>query len=467
MCGVQWINILGNYDKKAVSKENKNDGWETVKVPDKRAMFAWTYRELSKRSRRYLRALPESRRVTLAGKTFLMTHGSPASHTEHLLPDTPQSRFEALAELANADIVLCGHSHQAFTRQASGTLFINPGSLGRPDDGDPRASYAILTIDGDDLMVEHFRVPYDVMPSVQKLRRSGLPLVFTEVLRQGLSYNDVVAQFGREVDPSELFPNGTLTLLTDFGLKDHFIGVMKGVIAGIAPQAQVIDISHQVRPQSIRDGARMLAEAAPYFPAGTVHVAVVDPGVGTSRRAIAARIGDQFYVAPDNGLLTPLLEAAEAKGQPVTVVDLDRPEYWLPNPSSSFHGRDIFSPVGAHLVNGLPLNVIGTPVTDPMRIEIPKPVRTEQGWEAEVVWVDVFGNLSTNLSANQLPGDKGAVTIWIGEATLNGVAQTFANAEPGSLTAIIDSSGHLAVAVVNGSAAERLGVNLGAKVIIK
>jgi hypothetical protein len=102
-----------------------------------------------------------------------------------------------------------------------------------------------------------------------------------------------------------------------------------------------------------------------------------------------------------------------------------------------------------------------------MRIEIPKPVRTEQGWEAEVVWVDVFGNLSTNLSANQLPGDKGAVTIWIGEATLNGVAQTFANAEPGSLTAIIDSSGHLAVAVVNGSAAERLGVNLGAKVIIK
>jgi hypothetical protein len=467
MGGVRWHNILGNYDKKAVSTANKKDGWATVKTPGKRAMFDWTYHELSKRSRKFLRALPESRRVTLAGKTILMTHGSPASHTEHLLPDTPQSRFEALAELADVDIVLCGHSHQAFTRLAGDTLFINPGSLGRPDDGDPRASYAILTIEGDALSVEHFRVPYDIMPSVRKLRRSGLPLVFTRVLRQGLTYNSVVDRFGLEVDPAELYPCGTLTLLTDFGLQDHFIGVMKGVIAGIAPQARVIDISHQVRPQSIRDGARMLAEAAPYFPAGTVHVAVVDPGVGTTRRAIAARIGDQFFVAPDNGLLTPIFEAAEAAGDPVTIVDLDRPAYWLPDPSSSFHGRDIFSPAGAHLVNGVPLNVLGNPISDPVRIETPQPVRTEQGWEAEVVWVDVFGNLSTNLTEKLLPADKNAVTIQVGDETLHGVAETFANREPSTLTAIIDSSGHLAIAVVNGSADERLGVGLKAKIFVK
>ncbi len=467
MRAIQWTSILGNYDKKAVDKQHKADGWAQITTADKRAMFDWTYHALSKRARKMLRALPEARRLTVAGKTLLMTHGSPASHTEHLLPDTPQSRFEALAEMADADIVLCGHSHQAFTRQAGGVLFINPGSVGRPDDGDPRAGYATLTINGDDLTVEHFRVPYDIMASVRGLRRSGLPLVFTEVLRQGMNYNDVVAQFGREVDPAELDPCGTVTLLTDFGLQDHFIGVMKGVIAEIAPQAQVIDISHQVRPQDIRDGARMLAEAAPYFPPGTVHVAVVDPGVGTQRRAVAARIGDQFYVAPDNGLLTPLLEAAEAKGEVVTLVGLDRPQFWLPNPSNSFHGRDIFSPAGAHLVNGLPLNVIGTPITDPVRIETPSPVRTGQGWEAEVIWVDVFGNLSTNLREDQLPADLSAVTIRIGDEILHGVAQTFANAEPGSLTALIDSSGHLAVAVVNGSAAERLGVGLGAKVIIK
>ncbi|MCB2214216.1 SAM-dependent chlorinase/fluorinase [bacterium] len=466
MRDVRWVNILGNYDKKAISKANKKDGWSKVNTPDKRAMFDWTYHALSKRARKFLRTLPESRQVTLDGKTILMTHGSPASHTEHLELDTPQSRFDDLAELAGVDIVLCGHSHQAFTRQAGETLFINPGSLGRPDDGDPRASYAILTMDGDDLSVEHFRVPYDLMPSVQKLRRSGLPLVFTRVVRQGLSYNDVVDQFGADTDRTALDPCGTLTLMTDFGLQDHFIGVMKGVIAEIAPQANVIDISHQVRPQNIRDGARMLAEAAPYFSAGTVHVAVVDPGVGTSRRAIAARIGDQFFVAPDNGLLTPLFEAAQAVGDPIRVVDLDRPAYWLPDPSSSFHGRDIFSPAGAHLVNGVPLNVIGTLLKDPVRIETPRPMRTDGGWEAEVVWVDVFGNLSTNLTADQLPVDKGSVTIKVGYETLHSVAETFANTEPGSLTAIIDSSGHMAIAVVNGDAAERLGVGLGAKVAI-
>jgi putative phosphoesterase len=325
--GIQFINILGNYDKKVLSKANRKEGWQKIKSPDKRQLFAWTYHALSKSSRKYLRSLPESKKITLSGKTIMMTHGSPDSHTEHLLPDMPKARFSELAGIAGTDIVLSGHSHQAYSEDVDGTLFVNPGSVGRPDDGDPRASYAILTIEGDEVSIEHFRVPYDIMASVRRMRQTGLPLVFTKILREGYNYVDTVERFGREVKPDDLDPCGTLTLLTDFGLKDHFIGVMKGVVAGIAPQAEVIDISHQVRPQNIQEASRMLDKSAPYFPAGTVHIAVVDPGVGTTRRAIAARIGNQFFVAPDNGLLTRLLEKAEVKGEPIEIVDLDQPEY--------------------------------------------------------------------------------------------------------------------------------------------
>jgi putative phosphoesterase len=465
--GAQFINILGNYDKKVLSKSKRKEGWQSIKSPDKRQLFAWTYHELSKSSRKFLRTLPESEQIALAGKTILMTHGSPASHTEHLLPDTPDARFSELASIAGTDIVLSGHSHQAFSKEVEGVLFINPGSVGRPDDGDPRASYAILTIEGDSISMEHFRIPYDIMASVRKMRLSGLPLVFTRILREGYNYDDTVEKFGRDVAPNTLYPCGTLSLLTDFGLKDHFIGVMKGVIIEIAPQTDVIDISHQIRPQNVQEGARMLAEAASYFPAGTVHVAVVDPGVGTSRRAIAARIGKMFYVAPDNGLLSPLLEAAEENSEPVEIVALDQPRYWLPDPSRSFHGRDIFSPIGAHLVNGIPLRALGTPIDDPVRLTLPKPVQTDHGWQAEVTWVDTFGNLSTDLKWNQLPEDKINLTIEIADVTIEGIRETFGEAEPGELIAIIDSSGSLAISVVNGDAAERLGADLGTKILVK
>ncbi len=465
--GVQFINILGNYDKKVLSKANREEDWQSVKSPDKRALFAWTYRALSKSSRKYLHSLPESQKITLAGKKVLMTHGSPASPTEHLLAETPMARFSELAAIAGTDIVLSGHSHQSYTIEEDGVLFVNPGSVGRPDDGDPRASYAILTIEGDRVSVEHFRVPYDIMASVRQMRLTGLPLVFTKVLREGYNYVDTVDRFGPNVEPETLYPCGILSLLTDFGLKDHFIGVMKGVIAGIAPQTTMIDISHQIRPQNIQEGARMLAEAAPYFPSGTVHIAVVDPGVGTTRRAIAARIGTQFYVAPDNGLLTRLLEKAEENDEPVEIVNLDRSEYWLPDLSRSFHGRDIFSPIGAHLVNGIPLNRLGAPIDDPIRVTLPKPVRTENGWEAEVTWVDTFGNLSTNLAAGQLPADKENIMIKVGKTTIEGVRETFGEAESGSLIALIDSSGALAVSVVNGNAAEQLDADLGTKILVQ
>lgn len=464
--GIQFINILGNYDKKVISKTNREEDWQSVSSPDKRKLFSWTYHALSKSSRKFLRSLPESQEITLGGKTILMTHGSPASHSEHLLAETPKTRFSELAAIAGTDIVLSGHSHQAYALEVDGILFVNPGSVGRPDDGDPRAGYAVLTIEGDQVSVEHFRVPYNIMASVRRMRQTGLPLVFTKILRKGLNYADTVDRFGRDVEPDDLDPSGTLTLMTDFGLKDHFIGVMKGVIAGIAPHANVIDISHQISPQNVREGARMLAEAASYFPAGTVHVAVVDPGVGTTRRAIAARFGDMFYVAPDNGLLTSVLEKAEGNEQPVEIVDLDQPGYWLPDPSHSFHGRDIFSPIGAHLVNGIPLTTLGTPLDDPVRITLPKPIRTENGWEAEVTWVDTFGNLSTNLKVGNLPEEKGRTTIEIADVIIKGIKETFGESEPGSLIAIIDSSSSLAISVVNGNAAEQLGVDVGTSVSV-
>ena len=465
--GVQFTNILGDYDRKVLDKSHRKEGWAKVKPPDKRKMFAWTCQALSKKSRQYLKTLPKETRVEIGGRSILLTHGSPDSHGDHLHPDTPEQRFRELATQATAEIILCGHAHQPMVKTVDSTWFINPGSVGRLDDGDPRASYATLEIKDKEISVEHFRVPYDIMQAVHRMRLTGLPEIFTQVLRQGLNYDDVVARFGQSPGLTAPEPCGTLTLLTDFGLKDHFVGVMKGVITGIAPQTRLIDISHQIRPQNVAQAARMLAEAVPYFPAGTAHVAVVDPGVGTARRAIAAQIGDHFFVSPDNGLLTALIEEAEANGETVRIIDLDQPKYWLPNPSHSFHGRDIFSPVGAHLVNGIPLETLGTLISDLVRLDLPQPMRTPDGWETEVVMVDGFGNLSTNLTAGRLPEDWVAVSLEIHGKVIQGITQAFGDAAPGSLIATVDSTNSLAISVVNGSAEEHLLAKPGDKVFVK
>jgi S-adenosylmethionine hydrolase len=386
---------------------------------------------------------------------------------EYLGPDTPDSRFQELAEDIDADVVLSGHSHQAFAHQVDGTLFINPGSVGRPDDGDPRAAYAILEIHGDDLSVRLFRVPYNLMVSVRALQKSGLPEIFTQVLQQGMNYNDVAAQLGNPPQFNRLEPNGTLTLLTDFGLTDHFIGVMKGVILDIAPQTRLVDISHQIHPQNVMQGARMLAETVPYFTPGTVHVAVVDPGVGTRRRAIAARIGSQFFVAPDNGLLSFVLREAYAKREEIIIVSLTQEQYWLPEPSYSFHGRDIFAPVGAHLVNGLPLEKLGETIDDPVLLIPPLPEKTPTGWLGQVVMIDTFGNLATNLSREVFPRAVKHIIIEIKGENISGLTPTFGDAPPGSLIATIDSSGALAISVVNGSAQEQLNADIGTPVNIR
>lgn len=251
-----------------------------------------------------------------------------------------------------------------------------------------------------------------------------------------------------------------ITLLTDFGTRDGYPGIMKGVIWTITPDAEIVDITHDIAPQNILEGALTLARTVPYYPPGTVHIAVIDPGVGTARRPIAARAGESFLVGPDNGLFSFLLQKAWKEQAEVEIVHLDQPRYWLPDVSSSFHGRDIFAPAGAHLARGVPLSELGTPIKDPVLISLPAPRRGPTGWHGEVVHIDSFGNLSTNLDRSHLPS-SGAIAIRIADQTIQALSHSFGDGHPGDLVAFIDSSGKLAVAVVNGSAARRLQAGIG------
>jgi S-adenosylmethionine hydrolase len=251
-----------------------------------------------------------------------------------------------------------------------------------------------------------------------------------------------------------------ITLLTDFGLKNGFAGVLKGVIWNIAPDSHIADITHEITPQNIMEGAIALWRAAVFFPAGTIHVAVVDPGVGTARRPIAAQIGDQYFVGPDNGIFTPLMEQAESKGQAVKVFQLDNPKYWLPEVSHTFHGRDIFAPVAGHLAAGVLLDKTGTPVKDPVRLVMPQPVRTERGWRGQVVLIDVFGNIATNLSGNLIK-NKPNVMIHIGGESIQGLVKSYGERAPGEVIVLVDSENFLEVAVVNGNGAQKLQAAIG------
>ena len=251
-----------------------------------------------------------------------------------------------------------------------------------------------------------------------------------------------------------------VTLMTDFGLKDGNVGVMKGIIVGIAPQAQLIDISHLISPQNIPEAALILLRSAPYFPAGTVHVVVVDPGVGTSRRPLAARMGDQFYIGPDNGILTLWLERLEAQAQPVNFYHLDRPEFWLPEVSHVFHGRDIFAPCAAHLAAGTPIDQLGTPVKDAVRLQLSRPQRTASGLRGQVIHIDHFGNLATDIRVEHLQKSPDVI-VSLGGVKVVGMVDTFGERPPGSLVALFGSTGNLIISVVNGSAADKLQAHIG------
>lgn len=252
--------------------------------------------------------------------------------------------------------------------------------------------------------------------------------------------------------------------MTDFGIKDGNVGVMKGVIWGICPEAHIADLSHMVGPQNIAEAALILFRSAPYFPRNTIHVVVVDPGVGTARRPMAAKIGDQFYVGPDNGTITMLLERAEQQKQPSEFVELTDPTYRLPAVSHVFHGRDIFAPAAGHLASGVPLGKLGPGFNDPVRLNLPKPVRTASGWKGEVIHIDHFGNVASNIRIEQMQSDlsdKGRIRVRLAGAEVKGLVDTFGERSVGDLVALFGSTGNLIVSVVNGNAAERLGVKTG------
>lgn len=251
-----------------------------------------------------------------------------------------------------------------------------------------------------------------------------------------------------------------ISLLTDFGLRDGYVGVMKGVIWKICPGAEIADITHFIPPQDIRQGALALLRTVKYFPKGTVHIAVVDPGVGTDRKPMAADINGHFFVGPDNGLFSLIIQYAEQKGITCRFITLDHPEFWLPDVSRVFHGRDIFAPVGAHLANGIPLEKMGTPLPNPVRLENPKPVLRGNTLQGEVIAIDNFGNLATNITMNLLKG-KTIKSVVVAGMSINGLAHTFGDAPEGELAAMIGTEEDLIVAVVQGSAAARLGIKTG------
>jgi S-adenosylmethionine hydrolase len=252
-----------------------------------------------------------------------------------------------------------------------------------------------------------------------------------------------------------------ITLLTDFGTRDGYVGVMKGVIWKIAPDAQIADLTHTIKPQNIQQASIVLARTAPFFPPGTIHVAVIDPGVGTNRRPIGLQLGSQYFIGPDNGIFTQVLEKAEANQDQIRVVHLDKKQYWLPDISRVFHGRDIFAPTAAYLATGLKLEHIGTLIHDPIRQPIPRPEHLPGGgWRGQVIEVDNFGNLSTNIDRTHiLP--MGEVQVFIAGHQIDHLVNTFGDRPKGTLISLYGTSHDLIISIVNGNAANFLNVDIG------
>jgi S-adenosyl-L-methionine hydrolase (adenosine-forming) len=256
--------------------------------------------------------------------------------------------------------------------------------------------------------------------------------------------------------------NRIITLITDFGLSDIYVGVMKGTIAQINPQLKVIDITHEIPPQNIAAGRFCLMNAYAYFPPETVHIAVVDPGVGSSRRAIAVECANCFLVGPDNGLFSGVLSRENA----IASVELTNPKYWRTfQPSRTFHGRDIFATVGAYLANGVALLELGESIDPNSFVQLPMPnsTVTDTGIEGYIQYVDRFGNLITNIPNTCIQNNNWSVIInHISDPITIPNGKSYSDSKPGDLVAIIGSDGWLEISVNGGSAQSVLKLECGA-----
>lgn len=251
-------------------------------------------------------------------------------------------------------------------------------------------------------------------------------------------------------------PSGIITLTSDFGLSDPYVAMMKGVILSIHPSAVLVDLSHNIRAGSISQAARAVHETFVYYPTGTVHLAVVDPGVGSSRRPMAVEGKGHFFVGPDNGLFWPILrDNPEAR----SVHLLDR-RFFLSGLSRTFHGRDIFAPVAAHLSRGVGLDSMGSLIDDPVRLHTPQPYEKENVLSGEIASVDHFGNLITNISAEELGRflGPGRPRIEVGDLVISKLSRIYAEEDEGIPVALINSSDLLEIAVTRGKASERIGL---------
>ena len=256
-----------------------------------------------------------------------------------------------------------------------------------------------------------------------------------------------------------------ITLTTDFGTGSPYVAQIKAVVLRIDPQAVLVDITHQVPPQDVRQGALVLEDVAPLFPEGTTHVCVVDPGVGTSRKIVLAEIDRQYYIAPDNGVLSRVLHGASASRALV----LTREQYWLHPVSDTFHGRDIMAPVAARLAAGAPPEDFGAPVERLEMLDWPKPQADAQLIRGVVLVVDSFGNLITNIDRGLLEdwGDPASLRVECAGHTIDGIVRAYGERPPGMPVALFGSSHRLEVSVVMGSAAARLQARPGDQVVVR
>jgi S-adenosylmethionine hydrolase len=251
-----------------------------------------------------------------------------------------------------------------------------------------------------------------------------------------------------------------IALTTDFGLSDPWVGIMKGVIATRAPGVPVVDVSHGVPPQDVLAGALVLRQAAPWFPPRTIHVAVIDPGVGSERRALCVETDRALFVGPDNGVLS--LAAPEPDVR--RIVELADERFFLEPCSRTFHGRDVFAPVAAALATGIDPAALGPERPDLERLVLPEPERLGQAVSGEVIYVDRFGNLTTNIGPDVLPRDVGWVRV--GDGRIAGICPSYSAVAKGALAAVVNSWGLLEIAVRDGSAREHLGRGVGTKVSV-